>query len=106
PTPLFPGKPAPLARMPMTTEDGAKVTPELEAACKKLMEGVQLGGPYLPVGYNRLRVVFPGNHGGVNWGGASFSPSLGYMFVNANDFGQLQGYSDRPVNAGQSGASL
>ena len=54
--------------------DIATVTPELEAACRKLMEGMQLGGPYLPVGFNRLRLQFPGNHGGVNWGGASFNP--------------------------------
>jgi quinoprotein glucose dehydrogenase len=91
----FPVKPAPLSRMTMTPADIATVTPELEAACKKLIEGVQLGGPYLPVAYNRLRLQLPGNHGGVNWGGASFSPQLGYMFVNSNDYGQLQGYADR-----------
>ena len=91
----FPLKPAPLSRMTMTPADIATVTPELEAACKKLIEGVQLGGPYLPVAYNRLRLQLPGNHGGVNWGGASFSPQLGYMFVNSNDYGQLQGYADR-----------
>ena len=48
----------------MTAADVATVTPELEAACRKLIDGVQLGGPYLPVSYNRLRVQFPGNHGG------------------------------------------
>jgi quinoprotein glucose dehydrogenase len=82
--------------MTMTPGDIATVTPELEASCRRLIEGVQLGGPYLPVGYNRLRLQFPGNHGGVNWGGASYNPVLGYMFVNANDYGQLQGYADRP----------
>jgi quinoprotein glucose dehydrogenase len=95
----FPLKPAPLSRMTMTPADVATVTPELEAACRKLMEGVQLGGPYLPVGYNRLRVQFPGNHGGVNWGGASYNPSLGYMFVNTSEYGQLQGYADRTTTA-------
>ena len=40
--------------------DIATVTPELEAACKKLIEGVQLGGPASPPAYNRLRVKFPG----------------------------------------------
>ena len=95
----FPLKPAPLSRMTMTAADVATVTPELEAACKKLMEGVQLGGPYLPVGYNRLRVQFPGNHGGVNWGGASYNPTLGYMFVNTSEYGQLQGYADRTTTA-------
>lgn len=91
----FPLKPAPLSRMTMTPADIATVTPELEAACKKLIDGVQLGGPYLPVAYNKLRLQLPGNHGGVNWGGASFSPPLGYMFVNSNEYGQLQGYADR-----------
>src|SRR5207248_2471494 len=93
----FPLKPPPLSRMSMTAADVATVTPELEAACKKLIERMQLGGPYLPVAYNKLRVALPGNHGGVNWGGASFNPALGYLFVNANDFGQMQGYSDRPA---------
>ena len=98
----FPLKPAPLSRMTMTMADIATVTPELEAACRKLIEGVQLGGPYLPQGYNRLRLQFPGNHGGVNWGGASFNPQLGYLFVNTNEFGQLAGVTDRdPNDAGQ-----
>ena len=65
----FPLKPPPLSRMTMTLADIATVTPELEAACRKLIEGVQIGGPYLPQGYKRLRLQFPGNHGGVNWGG-------------------------------------
>ena len=74
----FPLKPPPLSRMTMAASDVTTVTPDLEAACRKLMEGMQLGGPYLPVSYNRLRVQFPGNHGGVNWGGTSFNPQLGY----------------------------
>src|SRR2546423_84337 len=52
----FPLKPAPLSRMTMKPEDVATVTPELEAACRKLMDGVQMGGPYLPQAYKRLRV--------------------------------------------------
>jgi quinoprotein glucose dehydrogenase len=95
----FPVKPSPLSRMTMTMADIATVTPELEAACRKLIEGVQIGGPYLPVSYNRLRVQFPGNHGGVNWGGTSFNPDLGLLFVNTNEMGQLSGLRDRDPNA-------
>jgi quinoprotein glucose dehydrogenase len=95
----FPIKPPPLSRMSMTPADIATVTPELEAACKKLIEGMQLGGPYLPVSYNKLRVQFPGNHGGVNWGGMSFSPQLGYLFINTNELGQMSGLKDRDANA-------
>jgi len=97
----FPLKPPPLSRMSMTLADIATVTPELEAACRKLIEGVQIGGPYLPQGYKRLRLQFPGNHGGVNWGGVSFNPQLGYLFVNTNELGQLAGVTDRdPAGTG------
>src|SRR5688500_3524519 len=54
----FPLKPPPLARTTFSKGEVATVTPELEAACKKLMEGMQVGGPYLPPAYNRLRVQF------------------------------------------------
>ena len=51
PTQPFPVKPAPLARQTMTMADIATVTPELEAACRKLVEDnhLELGGPFLPV---------------------------------------------------------
>src|SRR5205807_3510617 len=101
----FPVKPAPLSRMSMGAADIATVTPELEAACKKLIEGVQLGGPYLPVSYNRLRVQFPGNHGGVNWYGTSFNPQLGYLFVNTNELGQLSGVKDHDAKDGRAGGN-
>src|SRR5205085_9685076 len=93
--------PAPLARMTMTPEDIATVTPELEAACRKLVadNNLQLGGPYLPVSYNRLRVQFPGPQGGPNWGGASFNPALGYLFLNTSELGQMQGFKDRAADA-------
>jgi quinoprotein glucose dehydrogenase len=97
----FPVKPAPLARNTMRPEDIATVTPEIEAGCKKLIEGVQMGGPYLPPAYNRLRVQFPGNHGGVNWFGTSFNPELGYLFVNTNELGQMSGLKDHDPQKGR-----
>ena len=42
---------------------------------------------------------FPGNHGGVNWGGTSFNPQLGYLFVNTNELGQMSGLKDRDPTA-------
>jgi glucose dehydrogenase len=104
PTQPFPLKPLPLSRQTFTAADIATVTPELEAACRKLIEGMQLGGPYIPLTYNRLRVQFPGFHGGVNWGGAAFNPQLGYMFVNTNELGQIQGYMDREPTPDEAGA--
>ncbi len=95
----FPTAPLPLSRLTMTAADVATVTPAIEAGCRKLLEGVQIGGPYLPPGFNRLRLQFPGNHGGVNWGGTSFNPELGYLFVNTNELGQLSGLQPRPEGA-------
>lgn len=96
----FPLKPPPLSRMTFSMEEIAKVTPELEAACRKLLNGVQMGGPYLPPAYNRLRVQFPGNHGGVNWGGTSFNPQMGYLFANINELGQMSGVKDHDPKSG------
>jgi quinoprotein glucose dehydrogenase len=96
----FPLKPPPLARLTFSKDDVAKVTPQLEAACGKMLEGMVVGGPYLPPAYNRLRVQFPGNHGGVNWGGASFDPRLGYLFANVNELGQVSGLRDHDAKSG------
>ena len=101
----FPVKPPPLARMTFSKADIATVTPELEAACGKLVEGVETGGPFLPPSYNHLRVQFPGNHGGVNWGGTSFDPQLGYLFANVNDLGQLSGLRDHDRAKGPAAAN-
>ena len=113
PTQPFPVKPAPLARTNFTMADIATVTPELEANCRKLLadNNIDVGkGPYAPATYNRARVIFPSEIGGANWGGMSFNPALGYLFVNVNDIGQLNGYKDPetgPVNiAGLAGTNL
>jgi len=95
----FPYKPAPLARIDFTMKDIATATPELEAACRKLIgdNNIQVGmGPYAPPTYNHSRVIFPSEIGGANWGGGSFNPELGYLFINVNDIGQLNGVKDPP----------
>jgi quinoprotein glucose dehydrogenase len=96
PTQPFPVKPEPLARQGMTMADIATVTPELEAACRKLVESshLQLGGPFLPETYKHSRVNFPSEIGGVNWPGGAFDPKLGYFYIFVMDLGQIQGYAD------------
>ena len=113
PTQPFPVKPGPVARTNFTMADIATVTPELEANCRKLIadNNVEVGkGPYAPTAYNRSRVIFPSEIGGPNWGGMSFNPTLGYLFLNVNDIGQLNGNKDPdsgPVNvAALAGSNL
>jgi quinoprotein glucose dehydrogenase len=91
PTQPFPVKPPPIARNSFKPEEISTVTPEHEAFCKGLLgqEGGALsGGPYAPFG-PKLRVIFPGWQGGGNWGGTSFDPNSGLLFVNTKDEGMI-----------------
>jgi quinoprotein glucose dehydrogenase len=97
PTQPFPSKPGYLARVGFNMADIATVTPELEANCRKLISDNNVltdTGPYAPPTYNRIRVIFPSEIGGADWGGASFNPALGYLFINVNDLGQFNGLKD------------
>ena len=73
----FPLKPPLLARMSFAAADVATVTPELEAACKKLMEGVQSEYPLCTsaCGCSFLATT------AASWAGTAFNPQLGYLFV-------------------------
>jgi quinoprotein glucose dehydrogenase len=97
PTQPFPVKTPPLARTDFVMADIDTVTPEGEAACRKLIadNNIETGmGPYAPPTYNHARVIFPSEIGGADWGGASFNPDLGLLFTNVNDLGQLNGLKD------------
>jgi quinoprotein glucose dehydrogenase len=92
PTQPFPLKPEPLSRNTLTMAGLAKITPELEDYCRRLVEenNMLLGGPYLPTALNRYTVNMPGTIGGVNWAGGAYDPQLGYYVVNVFDLGQIQ----------------
>jgi quinoprotein glucose dehydrogenase len=97
PTQPFPAKPGPIAKVGFAMSDIATVTPELEANCRKIITNNQVvtdTGPFAPPTFNRVRVIFPSEIGGADWGGASFDPKLGYLFINVNDLGQFNGVKD------------
>jgi quinoprotein glucose dehydrogenase len=48
PTQPIPVKPAPLARMAITRDELSRVTPEAEAGCRALFEGLVNRGPFTP----------------------------------------------------------
>lgn len=97
PTQPFPLKPRPLARVAMTAEEVATVTPELERYCRALIRdnNIGLGGPYNPPGWKHPTLNFPGALGSANYGGVSYNPKLGFLFVNTHDLGQLTGIDQR-----------
>jgi quinoprotein glucose dehydrogenase len=104
PTQPFPLKPAPIARNSMSAKDLNTLTPAFEAACKKFVADNNVlieRPPFAPNAYNRSAVVFPSEIGGGNWGGSSYNPELGLLFVNVNELGQIIGTKDPaagPVN--------
>jgi glucose dehydrogenase len=86
PTQPFPLKPQPLARMSMTLDDMTTRTPEANKFCREWFSRLRHQGPYTPFGMTPTLQV-PGTMGGGNWGGVSFDPQLGYIFVNTSSLG-------------------
>ncbi len=82
----FPLKPPPLARMSMTGDEITTRTPEAHKFCAEWFARLHNDGPYTPFGTTST-LVFPGSMGGGNWGGVSFDPSLGFIFVNTSSLG-------------------
>jgi glucose dehydrogenase len=88
PTQPFPVLPPPVIRQTFSPGELTDLTPESRAECKKLMGDAGPGGLYHPWGLENT-IVFPGTNGGTNWGGASFDPATGTLYVNAMAEGQI-----------------
>lgn len=86
PTQPFPLKPSPLARMTMTSNEVSRRTPESKRFCEEWFGRLRHQGPYTPWG-STPSLLMPGTMGGGNWGGVSFDPQLGYIFVNTSSLG-------------------
>jgi len=88
PTQPFPVKPPPLARLSIKPDEVFKGEPEHEAFCRDLVEkigGIHNEGAYTPYSSKEIRVIFPGQQGGPNYGGVAIDPGLGYVFVNSRN---------------------
>jgi glucose dehydrogenase len=88
PTQPFPLKPPPLAKISVTLDDITMVTPESRKYCLENFSSALPGGIFKPWSLE-LTVEMPGTLGGGNWSGASFDPSLGYLFVNISEVGAV-----------------
>jgi glucose dehydrogenase len=88
----FPVKPGALSRMTFDPKkDFYTLTPEHATWCKNLWEQNQLiaGGPYAPMPLGRDVVTFPSTLGGGGFGGVSYNPQLGLVFVNVSNLGMV-----------------
>ena len=100
PTQPFPLKPRPLAKMTFDPADLYSLTSEHAAFCKALFENNQMftEGPFTPMPVERNALTFPSTLGGGNWGGVSFNPDLGLVFVNVMDLGQWGHMAKKPAS--------
>jgi glucose dehydrogenase len=88
PTQPFPLKPPPLARLGMQPDEIFTGEPEHEKFCRDLVEkigGIHNEGAYTPYSSKEIRIIFPGQQGGPNYGGVAVDPDLGYVFVNSRN---------------------
>jgi quinoprotein glucose dehydrogenase len=72
----------------MTRAEVSKRTPEAEKYCTELFDSLAGHTLYSPFGTQKT-LAFPGAMGGGNWGGVSFDPRLGYVFVNTSNLGAI-----------------
>ena len=84
PTQPFPTKPPPFSRQTFSESDITDISPESNAFIKEKIKGAKFGNIFTPQGTEGV-VQFPGTRGGAEWGGASFDPEHGIMYVNANE---------------------
>lgn len=104
PTQPFPIKPVALARNSMSASDISRITPESEKFCAAEVADHETGGPFLPRGAG-ASIGFPSSIGGGNWGGVSFNPGLGLIYVNTSNLGSISNARRTAPTAGALAAS-
>lgn len=85
PTQPFPVKPAPFMRQVVTEKDINPLLPDSSyQEVKKRLAGYKSDNMFNAPSIQGT-VVFPGLDGGAEWGGPSFDPETGFLYVNANE---------------------
>ena len=80
PTQPFPTKPPAFERQGFTEDDVIDFTPEIKQRALEIARRYQLGPLFTPPS-EKGTIVLPGHGGGANYGGASFDPETGRLYV-------------------------
>lgn len=84
PTQPFPSKPPPLTRMVFSEDEVTNISPEAHAYVLEKFRKLRSGNTWTPPSQQGT-IIFPGFDGGTNWGGGSFDPATGWLYVNTHD---------------------
>lgn len=79
----IPVKPPPFARQ-VFSEDMISTLTSDSLSLKEKFKGLKTGRPFIPPSKEGT-IIFPGFDGGAEWGGPSFDPQSGTLYVNANE---------------------
>ena len=78
PTQPFPVKPPVLSQNTISRDNLYKGEPEHQSYCEHMVDdnNMKLGGPFMPIAFNRYSISPPGPAGGINFWGPSYDPKL------------------------------
>ncbi|MGH9719315.1 MAG: PQQ-binding-like beta-propeller repeat protein [Bryobacteraceae bacterium] len=103
PVPL---KPPPFARQVFTEQMATRRTPEAHRIVVERLRKLRSAGQFTPPSFEGS-IVFPGFDGAAEWGGTSFDPETGLLYVNSNEMAWILRLVPRPpVRGRQSGKVL
>ena len=81
---VYPVKPPPFARQGFTENDITNISAASSEYVRQKIKSMRYGAMFTPPSIQGT-VEMPGLHGGGTWSGASFDPTTGLLYVNAND---------------------
>ncbi len=84
PTQPFPLRPPPFTRQLFTEDDITNISPQAHAYVLDIFKKSRSGNMYLPPSLQGT-IIFPGFDGGGEWGGGTFDPTTGWLYVNSTD---------------------
>lgn len=79
----FPVVPKPLVPQSLTAADAWGLTDEDRKWCREILGAKRSDGIFTPPTVNGS-IIFPGNIGGMAWGGAAFDPQHGLLIIPTN----------------------
>ena len=83
PTQPFPVLPRPIVPSKLTPDDAWGVTPDARDWCREKISSLRSEGIFTPPSFEGT-VMFPGNVGGVNWGGMAFDVKRNLLIASTN----------------------
>ncbi|MEO6637053.1 MAG: PQQ-binding-like beta-propeller repeat protein [Ginsengibacter sp.] len=89
PTQPIPLSPKPFVRQVLTVNDLNTLLPDSSyQEVRKRFEGYKKGGMFEPPSKEGT-IIIPGFDGGAEWGGPSYDPATGVMYINANEMANV-----------------